>query len=373
MRESINKRIGTVILIIVVALLNVMIVIQPAVALSAARWGLSLWFNSVLPGILPFLIGVNVLMAFGAVKHLGVLLSFAMKRLFRLPGSAGFALVMGTLSGYPVGAKIVCQMRAKGDLSRSQAQRLLGFSNNAGPLFILGAVGAGMFASPAFGYLLLAGHYAGALGLGLLLRLFAKNKENHGILPQPAPNEAANTRLQPIGKILGSSVKNAMETMLIIGGFIVLFSVISALISHLPFIGSQLATPIAGAIEMTGGLGTLSEGILTRAGAVFAAAILGFGGLSILFQALSFIDKTDLSPALYILCKMVHAALAALVTFLLYPLFAQRIESQIAQTTFATTPTATQTLVSSASIFGISLVVILAICAVIIFKASKKN
>ena len=371
-----KKKIATFALVCTIAALNVMIVIFPATALEAARFGTSLWFNSFLPGTLPFLIGVNVLMAFGAVKYFGLFLSPVMKTVFRLPGSGGFAFIMGIISGYPIGAKIVCEMRTKGELGRRDAQRLLGFSNNAGPLFILGAVGAGMFSSPAFGYLLLIGHYAGAIILGLTLRIFAKNTGAHcaplqttmGIhyAPSQTPVGAHSVRPPSLGQALASAVKNAMETMLIIGGFIILFSVISALLNQLSVISYQLSVPIAGVIEMTGGLGLLGDAPPTQAGAALAAAILGFGGLSILFQALSFIGKTDLSGGLYVLCKIAHAAIAAIVSFLLFPLFAHTIERQSSQAAFA--PSAMQTLTSSASILVISLGVVLVMCLIAFFR-----
>ena len=361
------KNLKMVLLIAVVAGLNVLIVIYPSLALDAARFGLLLWFNNVLPGILPFVVGANVLMALGVVKFLGIFLSPIMGLLFRLPGAAGFALAMGGLSGYPIGAKIVCEMRERGELNKNDAQRLLGFANNAGPLFILGAVAVGMFGSPALGYLLLLGHYVGALSLGFLLRFFA----GAGKAGYQAAPPIMTIKKQPLGQILGQAVKGAMETMLIVGGFIVLFSVISALLSQLVTGNYQLAIGINAGLEMTGGLGLLSEQGITRAVAAVAAGILGFGGLSIIFQALSFIGKTDLSPSLYILCKMAHGGLAAAATFLLYPLFATAIENAA---TPAFAPSATRTLISSTANFGLALAALLIICLIaFVFRALSKK
>jgi len=357
-----------VLLIAVVAVLNVLIIVHPSVALDAAGRGLMLWFHSFLPGVLPFVIGANVLMALGAVGLLGRFLSPVMRGVFRLPGSGGFAVAMGLVSGYPIGAKIVCEMRTGGVLNKNEAQRLLGFVNNAGPLFILGAVAVGMFGSAQLGYLLLVGHYTGAVALGLLLRIFAgKRGRETPVKPVFAVN-------QPFGQILGVAVKNAMETMVLVGGFIVLFSVISALIMHIAgdvLAGGQFA--VAGVFEMTGGLGLLSENAVTRHVAAAAGAILGFGGLSILFQALSFVGKTDLSPTLYVLCKIAHGVLAGAATFLLYPFFARSIETAV-QPAFA--PSATRVLINSSTIFVATIAVLLAICSVIFIIGkfrSKRN
>ncbi len=60
-------------------------------------------------------------------------------------GIGAYAFIMGIISGYPVGAKIVTEFRKNGNCSRAEAERLLAFTNNSGPLFIIGTVGVSMF------------------------------------------------------------------------------------------------------------------------------------------------------------------------------------------------------------------------------------
>ena len=68
-----------------------------------------------------------------------------MRPLFNVPGEDSYPLIMGIVSGYPVGAKIVCDLRNKNILTKPEAERLLAFNNNSGPLFILGTIGIGLF------------------------------------------------------------------------------------------------------------------------------------------------------------------------------------------------------------------------------------
>ncbi len=63
-----------------------------------------------------------------------------MKPIFNVPGIGAYAFIMGIISGYPVGAKIVTEFRKNGECSKVEAERLLSFSNNSGPLFIIGTV-----------------------------------------------------------------------------------------------------------------------------------------------------------------------------------------------------------------------------------------
>ncbi|MCL2462174.1 MAG: sporulation integral membrane protein YlbJ, partial [Defluviitaleaceae bacterium] len=134
--------------------------------IGASAGGLKLWLDVVFPSLFPFMAGVNVLMELGAVETLGRAMGPVMRVLFRMPGAGGFPLVCGMVSGYPIGAKLTARLRERGELSRRQAQRLLGFANNCGPLFIVGAVGAGMFKNAGIGYFILGTHCFSAVLTG---------------------------------------------------------------------------------------------------------------------------------------------------------------------------------------------------------------
>ena len=75
-----------------------------------------------------------------------------------MPGVGSFAFIMGIISGYPVGAKIVANFKEQGLCTDVEAERLLSFTNNSGPLFIVGTVGIGFFADTKTGFLLLFTH-----------------------------------------------------------------------------------------------------------------------------------------------------------------------------------------------------------------------
>jgi len=352
-----------ILLPLIVAALNIMIIIFPRESLAAARDGLLLWAQNVLPGILPFVIGANILMALGAANFLGELLSPIMRRVFKVPGIGGFALAIGLMSGYPIGTKVVCEMRADGQLSRGEAQRLVSFTSNAGPLFILGAVAAGMFASRPLGYLMLTAHYLGALTVGFIMRFYKVNGERmqKNIEDKSFPLHVRAFRAmdatrhkgnQSFGAIFGQSVKNTVETMLIIGGFIVLFAVISTILelSGVFYALSTILAPIlallgisethhtqifAGLIEMTNGINMLSQHGISPQAVVLATAIISFGGLSILFQSINFISKTDISVPIFALCKLAHGIFAGIYAAILHPFFAAAIESEHAVTVYS--------------------------------------
>lgn len=113
--------------------------------LSATKNGLLLWANSVVPALLPFFIATELLSHTNVVAFIGKLLNKYMKPIFNVPGIGAYAFIMGIISGYPVGAKIVTKFRQDGVCSKAEAERLLAFTNNSGPLFIIGTVGISLF------------------------------------------------------------------------------------------------------------------------------------------------------------------------------------------------------------------------------------
>jgi sporulation integral membrane protein YlbJ len=317
-------------------------------AVKAALNGLNLWSGVVVPSLFPFFVSAEILNSTGFIRASGLLLEPVMRPFFNVPGCGSFALAMGVTSGYPVGAKITCDFRSKGDLTRTEAERLLAFTNNSGPLFIVGAVGTGMYGSSQIGLLLLACHFFACLTVGFLFRFYkadhkpAMRKTSHEksrIKPFIAFRkkllEGAGLSGASIGTIIGDSVKNSAGTILAIGGFIVLFSVVISLLSETGIIGavSDLFAAVftsigldrnvirgilSGFFEITTGSNLVSSIIEIPLTVKLPAAsfIIGWAGLSVHFQVLSIASKTDISIYPYLIGKMLQGAISAFYTWL---------------------------------------------------------
>ena len=316
----------------------ILLLIFPREVLNAARDGLGLWFNNVLPALLPFIVAVNLLTAFGFVRLLSRWARPVMAAVFKLPGAGGFALITGIISGYPIGAKTVADLWQAGEITTKEAQRLLAFCNNAGPLFIVGVVGAGLLADTTAGYVLWAGHVAAALIIGVLTRSQGDfRREKYRPCEQPDHTKFAEgtiymkerTDMRAIneppnmGKALGEAVKNAMEALLLVGGLIIFFSVVVRMImliaGGLPFMGV-----FAGIIEITGGVKLLADaspGVVTPGQMAAIGGIIGFGGLSVHAQALHFTSGTGVRAGVYLFYKAINGVIAAGVTGLIWSLY----------------------------------------------------
>ena len=302
--------------------------------LLASKSGLVLWANSVVPTLFPFFVATELLSYTNFTYYLGKLLNRFMKPVFNVRGEGSFALIMGIISGYPMGAKICANFREKNICSKEECERLLSFTNNSGPLFIVGTVGISLFGSSTIGYLLLITHLLASLSVGFIFRFWKYySKENYTNGANLKTNNII--KLSDLGGIIGKSISSSINTILLIGGFVVLFSVVISILksSHLLYIFSYCINPIldilkiptsfstgiiSGIFELTNGLNIICNIPQKQLSIniIIASFILGFGGISVLLQVWSTISKTDLSIKPYIYGKLLHACFSAFYTFL---------------------------------------------------------
>ncbi len=304
--------------------------------LSAAKNGLILWANSIVPSLFPFFVATELLSHTNFTYYLGKILNKFMKPIFNVRGEGSFALIMGIISGYPIGAKIAANFRKNNICSKEECERLLSFTNNSGPLFIIGTVGISMFGNSTIGFLLLITHLLASFTVGIIFRFWKYQKDSHIQENHTWSNTNDNISLSNLGGIIGNSISSSINTILLIGGFVVLFSVIISImqasqllqilsnslqhIFNLLHIPSTFCTGfISGILELTNGLNiicNIPEKNLSI-NIMIASFLLGLGGISILLQVWSTIAKTDLSIKPYILGKLLHACFSALYTFIL--------------------------------------------------------
>lgn len=327
----------------------------PDDALEASIRGLNMWWEVVFPSLLPFFIMAELLLAFGVVKFLGVLFEPIMRPLFKIPGVGSFGLIMGMASGYPTGAKIAARLREEKQISKIEAERLVSFTNNSSPLFIFGAVSIGFFGDAKLGILLAVCHYAGNIIVGICMRFYGRKEEKSIIAGQSPPSknkvsivrafkEMHRTRMndkRPFGEVVGDAVLNSIKTLVMVGGFIILFSVLIKLIFmtgvspvisiffeqllKLFALPAELALPFfSGLFEITIGAKLISDLTIDTllAEAIIVSFILGFNGFSIQAQVASILSKTDIRFSPYFFSRILHGIVGSVLTVILFkPLY----------------------------------------------------
>lgn len=199
---------------------------------QSAYNGFMLWVNNVIPSLLPFFICIELIKYTNFMQVVGRVLEPIMKPLFNVPGCGAFALAMGISSGYPTGAKIVSNLRKDKLCTKVEGERMLAFTNTSGPLFIIGAVGVAMFNDSKIGLLLLLTHFLSAITVGIIFKNYKKSPKTTDIISQNNIKSNNKITLKNLGNLMGISIKNSIDTLLLIGGYIVFFSVLGTILSE---------------------------------------------------------------------------------------------------------------------------------------------
>lgn len=330
-------------LTIIFALFMTCLLIFSKQNMAAAKNALSLWANSVVPSLLPFFIATELLSYTNTASLIGKLLHPIMKPVFNVPGIGAYAFIMGIISGYPIGAKIVTELRQENLCTKEEGERLLAFTNNSGPLFIIGTVGISLFGNTSIGLLLFLTHISACITVGIIFRFWKKNSIsniNYSNYTRQKVKENNNQRLNNIGEILTKSISNAIQNIVIIGGFILLFGLIISILnsSGIMKILNSFISPllyilripvdfsegiISGILELTNGLKLISS-IPNKAisiNIIICAFLLGFSGISIALQIFSITSKSDLSIKAYLIGKLLQGIFAAIYTYVLIRFF----------------------------------------------------
>ncbi|WP_440895185.1 sporulation integral membrane protein YlbJ [Amphibacillus sp. Q70] len=335
------------------------LLIMPAETVAASKRGLDIWTGSVFPSLLPFFITGELLIGFGVVHFIGVLFEPIMKPVFNVPGVGSFVWAMGMASGYPAGAKFTARMRQEGHLNKVEAERLIAFTNASNPLFIIAVVSVSFLKAPSLGLLLVIAHYGSNLLVGFLMRFYkmgeqpsTRTKSSEGIWRR-AFETLHQTRIKqskPFGKLFGDAVIHSVQTLLMIGGFIMIFSVLSSVLIEtgiLVWISQllesifllfklppTLALPFSiGLFEITIGVQQIAsyidEALVIKA--ILVSILLAFNGLSIHAQVASILADTDIKFSPYFFGRLIQGLFSACIVIFSYPFILTSNKAPIGQ------------------------------------------
>ncbi len=341
------RYVGTLSLAAAGLFLAISMIRAPSDAFDAALSGLKIWWEVVFPALLPFFIGAEILMGLGVVNFMGVILEPLMRPMFNVPGVGSFVMAMGLASGYPIGSILTRRLRQENLCNQVEAERLVSFTNTADPLFMVGAVAVGMFGDARLGTIIAIAHYIAAVLVGLCMRFYRHSAPRSEQLANEGGNilirafkelfRARQRDGRPLGQILGDAVKGSVNSLLMVGGFIILFSVIMriATITGLVAAVSQGIVGLLGALglaqtlgdSVVSGLFELTNGcavasmtvapIMDRV--IMTSAIIAWSGLSVHAQVAAVLNDTDVRMMPYISARALHAVFAGVCTWLLWP------------------------------------------------------
>ncbi len=285
----------------------------PKEALSASRTGLMLWFQTMLPTLLPFMIAANLMIQLNLMEDLTSFLSPILRHIFRISKNGCFALLMGFVCGYPMGAKVCGDLVRQKRISKEEGQYLLNFCNHASPAYMIGYVLSDSLSLTGSLFPFLLCIYIPPLLFGIISRYLCFPKE----FKEGEPGPAKQAGLPFFMNSVEASMSNGFLNITKLGGYMILFSIISSMFTIFP-LSSFCKDLFSLLMEITNGTAAMA----THKDYFPLTVLLilsgnAFGGFSCMAQTKSMIGGTNLSFLPYICSKGVIAILTGVFTFLL--------------------------------------------------------
>ena len=289
----------------------------PKKVLADSLAGLDLWFHTVLPSLLPFMILSNVLIGANVVSQLMRPFSGFFRHVLGISPEGGYAWLLGLFCGFPMGARLTGDMYRQHRISREEAGYLLTFANQSSPMFlstyvVLHGLGDSTLTLPVFVIF-----YASAFLTSLVFRIRSRR---FGLPPSKPKKEVPEQT--SYGNLLDTSIMNGFEIITRLGGYIILFSILAGIVLQLPAPLRTAAPFLSGLTEITTGIHTIS-GTTLPLQVKFTAIVCctAFGGFSTVAQTSCMLNGTGLSIFTYLKGKLVNAAVAGLLCLFVFVVF----------------------------------------------------
>lgn len=277
------------------------------ISLSYAGMGLDLWFQKMIPSLLPFMILSGIMVRMKVTDKAAMIIYPIVKPLYQVQKNVCYAMLIGFLCGFPMGAKVVDDLYIRGRINRREAEYLLAFCNNIGPVYFCS------FVLPLLGRKLVFPYLFGMYGIPLLYGLVLRYTTFRDLdfLPEAAPDliscQIHTGQLSFAERLLNATddaIHSSVQSILSLGGYMILYNLLN-LIPHI-LLGHPLLL-LSPLLEITGGLKMLGDTF-----PLYSLLALSFGGLSCIAQTYNCIGNSDLAIGSYIRHKLILTLLNAL-------------------------------------------------------------
>lgn len=284
------------------------IIFRSQAVITFSKDAMNMCYSFIIPSLFPFFVCSGILIYSGFGASLANAAQGIMRPLFNVAPAGAAAFVLGALSGFPSGAVCTAELYRCGNLSKSEAERLLAFCNNSGPLFIIGVIGTGMYHSVKYGIILYIIHICSSLLVGIAMRNYKKDSHS-------SPPTRVNTNTLSADSAFTAAINSAAQSILTVCFSIIFFSAISRAVLEIISPPPIIDAFISGLCEFsTGALKIHGLDIESAKRLVLTSSVIGFSGISVHLQVAAVVSKSTLSLKPYIFGKCLHSITAAVIT-----------------------------------------------------------
>lgn len=315
-----KTKLKSITIIIFLLLILFSILYFPKEAIDSVLFGINIWSYNVFPALFPFFIIADLLVNYGFIEFLSEIFKNLMI-IFGLSGNCSFALLGSIVSGFPSGAKYTKQLLEEEKISVQEANHLIRFTHFSNPLFIMGTIGAVLLKNKKLGIIILLAHFLGNLIIGIIFRPKC-NYTYEKVSLKRAIDEAHKKRInnnKGFANIISDAIYNTINILILLLGIIIIFLIITNLITKIFTLNETFSIIIKGICEMTQGVKFAAGShfsILTKI--MLITSFLSFGGLSVHLQTSSIISNTKIKYKNFLLARIIHSFIATVLVYIFY-------------------------------------------------------
>ena len=284
----------------------IVFILNSSQVISGAKSGLMLCFSKVIPSLFPFMILSSLFVGNTGAETFGII-SRITNKIFGISPHGTAAFICGILCGYPIGAKCACELYKENKISSSEAESLIAYTNNCGPLFIIGAVGTTILKSFKLGVFLYIVHISASLLTAVIMK-------KHTYIRYVPNGNCCNS------KKLTECICQSIPNILNVCGFVIFFAVVNNLLDNslksLPITIKGVALCIT---EITNGIGYICNFFETTHQKLLLTAIsLSWAGISVHMQVINIVAGTGLKLKKYFFARILTAGLSGIAVIMCY-------------------------------------------------------
>lgn len=292
---------------VIIILLIFEILMFPQSAMSYATTGLTLWFDNMIPALFPFMVISGLAIRLDIAPYIISLLHPFLYRIFRTNHYCEYAVIMGFLCGFPMGAVIVKDLLNTQKININQANYLLAFCNNIGPVFFCTII-LPIFPKELSPFLII-GMYGIPFIYGILLRYTAyKNISFTGV--RSDTNRTTNSETHFI-EAFTQALNQAVSASLFLGGCMIFFNMLRflpAIICKNNMMAESIFAwflEVNAAIHLTGVLYIQKQEVFS----LLTLPLITIGGLSCFCQTMGILQETGCNLLKYLVHKCIQCLL----------------------------------------------------------------
>lgn len=280
------------------------IIMCPQVCLNGVKKGLLMCSDVVIPSLFPFSVCTLIIFRLNIFENLKFLNKISLT-IFKRPINYLATMLLSMIGGYPVGAQLINEQIKSDDIYEKEAQIMLFYCINAGPAFIVIAIGNGILNSQKIGYLLLLSHILSSFIIAIIINRIFEYKTTAN-----TQNKTSNMNFSDCFVL---SVSDSAQNMIKISSFIVAFSVVN---SYIDLLSNKLSI-IKGLLYLT----EVTCAVSNTDNVLLISCILGFSGFCICCQVLSILGKYNISVGILIVGRLSHSFLSLILTYFSLKIF----------------------------------------------------